>query len=139
MKKALLGFIALIGIFSMCSCTMVLYSHKQVMQRYTTKSQVTKDFGRPAEKRQSEGTEEWLYNYNGISTNSTFETNNVTQFSQYDRFVKFTFDGNGNVTKWESHGINKERRKPNPTATIVLVAGLVAFFIALEGVLPSGY
>ena len=131
MKKALSGLLILMWILTIGGCTKVLNSQQQIMQRDTTKAQVSKDFGRPAEKRQSEETEEWLYNYGAGSANSNFETNTVTQFSQFSSYVKFTFDGNGNVTKWDSHGVNKEVRQKNTSGTIVLVVGLVGILIGL--------
>jgi len=151
MKKFITGFSVLIILFVFTSCTKVIYTHNQVMGRYQNKSQVVAGFGLPTEKRSGEGIEEWLYNYGTVSTRTGFgnsNTNasvygndnsaygnanttslNVTQFTPYARFVKFTFDAQGNVLKWQSQGVDNSERKKNTTGTILLIVGGAAFVV----------
>lgn len=136
--KTLITVISAITLISaFTSCTKVLYSHAQVMERYKTKPQVVSTFGLPTEQRSGEGIEEWLYNYGtistesnvGISGNATTNSLSVTQFSEYSRFVKFTFDSNGNVLKWQTEGIDNSERVKNTMGTIFAVIGGVALSV----------
>lgn len=140
------------------SCTKVLYTHQEVMARYTTKSDVVNRFGLPSQKREGEGIEEWLYDYGTVSTatnfgnsrtnasiysgynsvygNSNTNTLNVTQFSQYQRYIKFTFDKSGNVTRWDSN-VNLTERKAAPGRTVLYVVSVVAISVGLALLLNS--
>ncbi|HEY4325476.1 MAG TPA: hypothetical protein VGN20_15880 [Mucilaginibacter sp.] len=151
--KPLFFTIAISVMGLLTGCTKVVYTHSQVMERYKSKQDVVAEFGLPAEKRSGEGIEEWIYNYGAVSTTTTYgnqNTNNsvngtasggvngnsntntavVTQVNQYDRYVKFTFDTNGNVLKWGSQGINNEVRKKDTVGTVFSVAGIVALIAA---------
>jgi len=98
------------------------------MEQFKTKSDIVNRFGLPTEKREGEGIIEWVYNFGTVSVASNFgnsntrasvygnsnsaygsaNTNsmNVTQFTQYSRYIKFTLDQQGNVMKWESQGVD---------------------------------
>lgn len=112
---------------TLSSCISVSKVHQDIMGKFQTKQQVINRFGLPTEKRTGEGIEEWVYNYGTISRATNFgnsNTNasayggynsaygnananmmNVAQFTQVNKYVKFTFDLIGNVLKWESQGV----------------------------------
>jgi len=118
------------------------------MARYKTKQDIVKDFGLPAEKRSGEGIEEWLYTYGTVTTrthlgnstdnNASATSINVTQFNQYDSYVKFTLDGNGNVLKWESRGVDLAIRAKAPVRTVLYglfwIGAIIVFAIAASRV-----
>lgn len=116
------------------------------MDRYKTKRAIVDNFGLPTEKRTGEGIEEWIYNYGtaGVATeqrdpnatvNGSLNKVSVTQYSQYDRYLKFTFDSNGNFTRWESQGVDlsvKEKAKGR-TIAAVAIALVVTVAAAVAG------
>lgn len=153
MKKLLAGSMILIGLLSLCSCTKVLYSHRQVMQSYRTKEAVIKQFGLPDEKRETNGVTEWLYNCDSTSTfasntkvriNGTYNpiidsinTRSVTvkQFTPRNQYVKFAFDKQGKVLDYDSKGVNFAEREKNTIGTVLLVVGSVAIVVVVAGII----
>jgi hypothetical protein len=134
--KNLIKGLAFLCMLSLCSCTKVLYTQKQVMSRYKTQKEVLSKFGIPTEKRISEdSTEEWLYKYNkkrafndhSVNELTNTKTANVTNFTLYKRYVIFSMDKQGNVVSWKNVGMSLEERKKNTVGTIALVVGGVAF------------
>ncbi|HTE01205.1 MAG TPA: hypothetical protein VK668_18090 [Mucilaginibacter sp.] len=153
MKKLLTGSMILISLLSLCSCTKVIYSHRQVMQSFRTKEAVIKQFGLPDEKRETNGVTEWLYNCDSTSTfasntkvriNGTYNpiidsinTKSVTvkQFTLRSQYVKFAFDKQGNVLDYDSKGVNFAEKEKNTVGTILLVTGSIAFVIVVASII----
>jgi uridine phosphorylase len=69
--------------------------------------------------------------YNGVS--DSVKTKSVTQFTNYDKYIKFTFDAQGTVLKWDSHGVNFAEKKSNTLATVLLILGAVALTVLIVG------
>ncbi|HTE01204.1 MAG TPA: hypothetical protein VK668_18085 [Mucilaginibacter sp.] len=149
MKKLLTRSVILIGLLSLCSCTKIVYTHKQVMQSYRTKEAVVKQFGLPDEKREANSVTEWLYNcdsastfayskkqvringtYNPVSDSSNTNSVTVKQFTPYSKYVKFAFDQQGNVLDYDSKGVNFTEKKKNTVGTVLLLAGSMAVVVA---------
>jgi hypothetical protein len=109
-------------------CTKIVYTHQQVMATFRTRADIVDRFGLPTEKREGEGIIEWIYNFGTISVASNFGNShtgatiyanngsaygssntmsaNVTSFTQFNKYIKFTLDNSGNVTKWQSQGVD---------------------------------
>jgi|SRR5476649_2332739 hypothetical protein len=148
MKKLIFTTAVFLTILSTFSCTKIIYNANDHMARYKTKQDIVKDFGLPAEKRSGEGIEEWLYTYGTVTTrthlgnstdnNASATSINVTQFNQYDSYVKFTLDGNGNVLKWESRGVDLAIRAKAPVRTVLYglfwIGAIIVFAIAASRV-----
>jgi len=143
-----LFLLPLIGvIFLLSGCSKVLYSHSEVMDRYTNKQDVVNQFGLPTQKRSGEGIEEWLYDYGMISTQRGFGNVNtnasvygntanvnstggyVTQFNQYQRYIKFTFDNRGIVTRWSAQGVDMTIREKSTGKTVLAIGGVIVFLV----------
>jgi len=150
MKKIFTGLVMLGALLSLQSCSKTIYTHDQVMQSYHTKAAVEKQFGLPDEIREANGTTEWLYNCDATSTfghsktqvaingsyNGTVDSLNarslkVTQFTNYFNYAKFTFDSQGFVIRWDSHGVNFAKKKKNTVGTILLVTGAAGALVVL--------
>jgi len=144
MKNQIKVLFLLAGL-SLCSCMKIVHTHQQVMQSFKNKESVLRQFGSPDEKREINGTTEWLYNcdstsnfaasntlvqrnggYNSVSDSSNNHTATVTQFTQFTKYIKFTFDPQGDVLRYNSHGVNFAEKKKNPVGTVLLVVGLAA-------------
>lgn len=143
MKTIATIFAAFAGWVFLSSCSKQIYSHQQVMESYHTKDDVKRQFGQPDEIMIVNDTTRWLYNcgdpsvfndtktkvkVNGVfNTGSGFNTIPITvkQFSEYNKYVKFTFNHDGKVLNWDSSGLNFVERKANPLATIGVVAMVV--------------
>ena len=150
MKKILSGLIALAGLLSLNSCSKVINTHEQVMVSYRTKTDVTRQFGQPDEKMEANGITEWLYNceaksalkvsktkvaingqFNSVYLTPNHNSSTVTQFTPFDKHVKFTFDEKGSVLTWDSYGVNFAEKKTKVGATIAVVAGATAAAVAI--------
>jgi len=147
MKNLLTGY-AIIGcLLSLNSCTKVLYSHEKVMQSYATKAAVVKQFGIADEAITNDKSEQWLYNCDTainlkpvfgnsnthVAVNGTYNNavgivkatpSEVARFTPYNRYVTFTFERQGNVLKWESHGVDFAQRKSDKLKTGLLIGGV---------------
>lgn len=142
-------FLALIGILLLSSCSKTIYTHSTVMDQYTNKQLVVEKFGLPTEKRSGEGIEEWLYDYGTISTQRGYGNVNtnasvygntanvnstggyVTQFNQYPRYIKFTFNSRGLVTKWNTQGVDLSVKKSQTGLTILFIVLCLGAGVAL--------
>lgn len=128
------------------------------MNQFQTKQDVVNRFGLPAQKRSGEGIEEWLYDYGTVYTRVGFGNSNtntsisgygnsiyantnsnsqiVSQFSQYNRYIKFTFNNEGNITRWDTN-VNMTEKAPAPGKTVlyllICVAAGVGLAIASNG------
>jgi|GEM_PF-1058771 len=154
MKNRITGLAFFTLLFTL-GCSKTIYSTKQVMDSYKTKADVINRFGYPNERIKDNGTEEWLYdgrtidkqpglddpskqrpvafNANPVNEKETAAAVYVTQFSQYQTFIKYTFDQNGRVLKWDSEGVNLAKKKAKPISTILLVLGIAATAIMIAG------
>jgi len=157
MKRLLLG-LTFLSTLSFFSCTTVLYTQDQVLSQLHTKSDVVNRFGLSTEKRTGEGIEEWIYNYgtvsrisnygnsnsdasiyggyNSVNGNLNTNTMNVAQFSQFTKYLKFTFDQNGNVLRCQGHGVDLSVKKQSSNNTLIYILGVVGGGVAL-GLLMS--
>ena len=149
-----------IVLLSCTSCTKVLYSTNQVLAAYKTKSDVIAEFGLPAQKRQEGSITEWLYDYGSVGIRGSYTTanangsasvygnsvygqasgnsSNVTTSTNYQRYLKFTFDGRDRITKWEYQGVDLSVRKKAPGRTIACVLIGVAAVVILVIAASSG-
>ena len=134
----------------MNSCSKIVYTNDQVMQSYHTKNDVVKQFGYPDQKKEAKGVSEWVYNcdttsnffysetkvaingsYNGIL--DSLKTVNVNEFASYAKYIRFTFDDGGRVLKYDSHGVDFAKRKPNGGGTaLVIIGSATAFYIIIS-------
>ena len=127
--KKLINIMILLAILSVFSCTKVIYTNEQVLDRYKTKQEIAKKFGAPLEVVKSDTTEEWLYQYDRLSPykhhslieNPDRSTKNVEAFDKYKRYVVFYFDKQGKLTKWKCEGVNFSEKKPDTLGTVILV------------------
>jgi hypothetical protein len=154
MKNRITGLAFFTLLFTL-SCSKTIYSTKQVMDSYKTKADVINRFGYPNERIKGNGTEEWLYdgqtidkqpglddpnkqrpvafNTNPVNEKETAGAVYVTQLSQYQTFVKYTFDQSGRVLKWEAEGVNLAKKKAKPVNAIFLVLGIVGLAVIIAG------
>ena len=119
------------------SCTQVLYTHKDYMERYSTKSSVISGFGLPTEKRIEGDIEEWYYNF---GTNTIVNTYNAPLYNNsrigignaqtYSKYVKFTFR-NDYVANWYSQGVDYTEREIKKTKTIIYIISCLGFGVLL--------
>lgn len=148
MKKIIIGSVLLGALLSISSCSKIVYTHEQVMLSYRTKEAVIKQFGLPDEKREANGITEWVYDcdsvsslgssktmiaidgrYNGVTDSLKTKTQNVDRFTDYRKYIKFTFDQAGTVLKWDSHGVNFAEKKSNTVGTVLLIVGSTAVLL----------
>src|ERR1035437_8340487 len=147
MKQLMFGLV-FVSTLLLFSCTKVIYSHQQIMGKYQNKEGVVNRFGLPTEIMNGDNSEEWVYNYdarskaeknsnlnknesvsvsyNAANSSSKISTKYVAQFSQFKKFIKFTFDKKGNTLKWDSHGVNLSTRAISTGKTIGFVLLLIA-------------
>lgn len=154
MKKTTL--ILVIAVVAMSSCTKIIYSHSETMSIYRTQKQVLEHFGEPTQKDQSGGLSLWTYNFErslmarpttrarylptptrkvvsgGYFEHDSADSSALTA-SQYDRFVKFAFDKDGNTVGWTTKGVDFAQRQPNGLGTAFIVLGGVALVFAIIG------
>ena len=142
MKKPI-QCIALISLLLLFSCTKTIYTNEQVLDLYQTKASVSKKFGTPTERKVSDSTEQWLYEYQRsdpfnrhvIEKTSNIKTIDVTDFNRYDRYLIFTFDKNGNVIRNDFQGVNLAVKKANTVGTVLLVTGLVGVVLGATAII----
>jgi len=151
-KKFIQVIAVLMASLSISGCSKIVYTHEQVMQSYHTKNDVIKQFGYPEQRREIGGTTEWVYSCDSASTLFNSKTKigvngsyngipdslkmvNVNEFTNYNKYLRFTFDVQGNVLKYDSRNVSFVKRKANPAATVLVVLGSVAATILLLGAL----
>lgn len=135
MSKNLSVLLFVLSSISLSSCTKLVYSTDQYLSDLRSKKDVVDRFGLPAEQREGEGITEWLYDYGTVgvggayslgSVNSSYgsatgSVSTVSVFSNFHRYVKFTFDRHGNMTRYEYRGVDFSERKKAPGKTIALI------------------
>ena len=118
-----------------------------------TKKDVVEYLGLPTQQRQGEGITEWVYDYGTIGIGGAYSMGNananvnrygnsaygsatgnistVSVFSNFQRYIKFTFDARGNTTRYAYQGVDLSKRKKAPGKTIALVAAGVLVLAGL--------
>ena len=127
--KNLIKGVAILSLLSLFGCSKTLYTHDEVLGRYKTKQDVQKTFGMPTEKSVSDTSERWLYSYDkrhNVELHQNTQTATVNEFSEYERFLIFSFDKKDNVVRYDYTGIDLAVRKKKTGATIALIGGAVA-------------
>lgn len=127
------------------------------MQQFNNKNSILSKFGLPTQKREGEGLTEWIYDFGTVSsstnlgnanTNVSVNANNgyaygnamtnvlsVSQFSQFQRYVKFTFDSKGNVIKWDTQGVDFSVKKTETGKTILFTTLYLGICVGLGALL----
>ncbi|WP_426671423.1 hypothetical protein ACPPVU_09310 [Mucilaginibacter sp. McL0603] len=141
--KNLIQCIAVMSSLLLFSCTKTIYTHEQVLDMYQTKASVSKKFGTPTERKVSDSTEQWLYQYEKsdpfnrhvIGKTPNTKTVDVADFNRYDRYLIFTFDKNGNVIRNDFKGVNLAVKKANTVGTVLLVTGIVGVVLGATAII----
>ena len=121
---------AIYCVFLLTSCTQLVYSHDDYINRFKTKQAVMDTFGQPSEKREGDSTMEWLYDYSNIPKThigsvqgfkQARETKTVTlaEFSNHKKYVIFTFNKEDSAISAAWRGVDFSRSKRDTTATII--------------------
>lgn len=159
MKRLCRFFIPVFFIASLSSCTSLVHSHSEIMGNFKTKEDVISSFGLPDEKIEEGNYTQWLFNYgkgsdgigignsrtnasvygneNSVYGQANTHTSLVTRFSEYNKFVKFTFDNEDRVVSRSSQGVDLSERKSSVGKTLLYVGTVVAVGAAL-GILIAG-
>jgi hypothetical protein len=149
MKKIIGYFIPILLIGN--SCTKVVYTSRDYVKKFSTKQDVIARFGLPTEKRSEGNITEWLYDFgsesvgigtaygsnrttisgygNTISGNSTLNGLVVTRFSNFQKYIKFSFNENDRVIGAQWNGVDFSEKKTKVGATIfslLLIIGVGA-------------
>lgn len=105
--------IAIVCCLLLNACGPVLYTHREVMDSFKTKQDLINRFGLPTEKRTDTDYEQWIYDcgstVRGITT-PVYGNMSVTRFNTYSKYMMFMLDGQGNVIRWQSNGVNLTQR-----------------------------
>jgi hypothetical protein len=147
MKNLITG-LAVLTMLSLFSCTKVLYTHEQVVDRYKTKQDVSKTFGIPTEKKTGDNVEQWLYKFekddsfkeHAVKEYHNTQTATVTDFNKFNKYLIFTFDLQGNVTRCDYSGVDLTVKTKDKEATIVIIAlgaVVLAGLIVIASNVPS--
>jgi hypothetical protein len=147
MLKSLPGYFIVLCLLFFCSCTKKIYTHQQVMQSFHTKDDVLKQFGKPDEVKEGIDIEEWIYNRDKVSgpnkpakqdtiiaTNAISDTLKTTQAIKYNKYIRFIFDGAGNVAGYKTQGVDMSTtKKDNFGMGLLKVLGITALIIIVVG------
>jgi hypothetical protein len=133
MEKFIKG-IMILGMVSLFGCTRVIYTQDEVLGRYKTRNDVQNAFGIPSEKRLSDTSERWLYQFDRhdsfnkhlVELHHNTQTAIVNDFSTFDRYLLFSFDKGGNVVRCDYTGVDLTVKKKDTGATIGLVVACTA-------------
>lgn len=159
MKQFTVYLLAIACALPFTNCTKVVYSHSSYLSQFRTKDQVIGRFGLPNNKQEAEGVTEWYYDFGRVSTgigmaqtNSNATVNGygnsvsgygsrntlgITQYSTTDRYLKFIFNSDGQVTSWNSQGVDFTKRKSKTALNIILIVVGVAACVAIGAALGS--
>ena len=122
------------GMVLLFGCTRVLYTQDEVLGRYKTRNDVQRTLGIATERQVSDTSERWLYRYDrhdsfsqhSVELHRNTQTITVDDFSQYDRYLLFSFDKNGKVVRCDYTGVDLTVKKKDTGATIGLVVACTA-------------
>ncbi|MDB5135192.1 MAG: hypothetical protein JWP37_1795 [Mucilaginibacter sp.] len=138
MKNFIMG-LAMISMLSL-SCTKVIYTNEQVIDRYKTKQDLMKKFGAPTEKQKDSTAERWLYKYES-STIESRNTNSldVKGLGAYKRCLIFTMDLQGNIVRWDNKGVDMTERVKNKhgTVALIIVGSSLVVLVVLGSILAA--
>jgi len=146
MKRSQFILLALLGLLALCSCTPVLYKHQEMLASCRTRDEVSKRIGLPDEKIQTKTTEEWLYNLDSHHDNAVIIPLQIDSLHNgravnYDKYLKFTFDLQGNVTGYRSNVADPVkaivRRYEHVTAGRIVGVTLLMALIIYLGVITK--
>ena len=151
--KKLSFFLMVVVTISMSSCYTTIRSTSQVLGSYTTKDQVVRAFGLPSEKRSDGNYTEFYYDQGSVSVGSSYSRSNanasassygnttygsaqgsgyaIGSVSNYNRYVKFTFDHRDNVISSEAQGVDMAEKKAAWGKTILLLLGSLGLGVGL--------
>lgn len=142
LRSIALSSVLLVSLF-LCSCSKKVYTHKQVMQSFHTKDDVTKRFGNPDIKRTIDSTEEWIYNHNITSkpsnsavnsSVSNVDTTKSSSITPQNSYIRFLFDPEGNVAGYKSNGVDLGYvKKVSAGSNILKGLGIAAIVIVIVG------
>ena len=155
MKKS---FIVILIVFVFTSCTKVLYTHNDYMQRFRTKQDVINSFGLPTEKREEGDILEWVYYFGKTTTGIGYSNTNqrstissdyssvygnsnglsVARVNESNRYVKFTFDKNNNVISYNSSGVDYTQRVKDKKATTWCIVLSIVASVGMMAAVGSG-
>jgi hypothetical protein len=139
MKNSIM-LLATISMLSLFSCTKVIFTSEQVIDRYKTKQDLLKKFGTPSEKQRDSTSERWLYKYE-TSTMESRNTNSVDvkQLGAYKKCLIFTMDLQGNVIRWDNKGVDMAERVKNKhgTVALIIVGSSLVVLVVLGGILAA--
>jgi len=156
MKRSRFLFPLLVSLAMLCSCTHTLYTHQQVLQKCKTKDDVLKQFGKPDEVNPGPGFDQWTYNMTNrtdwkkpkkevvavtVPDSLVRDSLQTVNPDRYEKYVKFIFDGQGNITGYRAEGIDLAYKEKdnfgksllNITGGILIVSALVALELYKEG------
>lgn len=156
MKTSWFLFAFIMSMVTLCSCTHTLYTHQQVLQKCRTKDDVLKQFGQPDEINPGPGFDQWTYNMEKVRPARKSQKNEAPVIApdslvrdslqkvnpeKFTRYVKFIFDGQGNVTGYKAEGVDLTKKEKdsfgkslfNITGGIIVVSALVAFELYKDG------
>lgn len=145
--KKLISCILILSVLAP-SCTRTIYTTSQTLEKLQTKDDIIRRFGLPTQKRSEGDITEWIYDYGTSGTrvqrnigqvnanvrgssssvygNATSSGTEVTTFSDFNRYVKFTFNSEGSVIHRNYVGVDLSVKKTSVGKTILCVLGLVA-------------
>ncbi len=142
MRKVFRAAILLMGLF-FYSCSTKVYTHQQVMQSLLTKEQVLKHMGKPDLVKGGNEMEEWDYfgriAYHPVKSvrDTTAATlSNTDSSAMHERFVRFIFDPQGNVTGYKSNSVDLSYSQKDSfgaaTLKVLGIAALITVVVGLE-------
>jgi len=110
MKRSQFLFPALLGLLAFSSCAPSLYKHQQILASCHTRNDVSNRIGLPDEEIRTKTTQEWIYYLDSRRDNAVTQTPppatglpDTGKAIRYDKYLKFTFDQQGNVTSHYSN------------------------------------
>ena len=110
MKRSQFLFPALLGLLAFSSCAPSLYKHQQILASCHTRNDVSNRIGLPDEEIRTKTTQEWIYYLDSRHDKAVTQTPSPAtgpadtgKTIHYDKYLKFTFDQQGNVTSHYSN------------------------------------
>jgi hypothetical protein len=149
MKRSQFLFPVLLGLLAFGSCAPSLYKHQQMLASCHTRNEVSNRIGLPDEEIRTKTTQEWIYYLDSRHDNAVTQTPSpatgaadTAKIKHYDKYLKFTFDQQGNVTGHYSNVADPVRaiiRRDEHVTAWGIVAGtlFLALVIYIDAVTKS--